>query len=377
MAERAETVRARVRAWLEEAIATLPPAFQNVDEGAVLDNIDETLTSEENIAILAEQFGLATPEELEVEAGTPRGREVEAIQEEQRQEQATKGVEQQLIEEIEQAGPGERGTAIAQLVDFRLKSAIARLQQEGVGAERLQELERRVREAEKRLERRGRAVVERLAELRPGAAVGPPTRIRATASEILRQFEDRERAFRERLDNAVARLFIYQNQATDFRRRLRNRRRELEDQYEREQITAEDLARQFGDLVDQLDAELTGVLEGRAEVVSPTVQLVKPPRRAGPPTEGVRIEGELAPEAGIAALPPGVREFVRPTGPGGLPVALSGREAIENAAAALVLELRKVREKNPEFVERRLRDGATAQEIISEFKRMGGFMATR
>jgi hypothetical protein len=377
MVERPETVKARVREWLLEAIGTLPPAFQDIDEGAVLDNVDETLSSDENIAILAEQFGLPTPEELEVEAGTRRGREVEAIQEEQRKEQEAASVERQLEQQIEEAGPGERGAAVRQLVEFRLRQELARLRTEGVGAERLEGLERRIREAEKRVERRGRAVIERLAELRPGAAVGPPTRIRATAKELLRPLDDRERAFRDRLDNAVARLFMRQNEANDFRRRIRNARRELEDRYERDEITADLLVEGFTNLVEQLDADLTSVLEGRAEVVAPTVQIDKPPRRAPAAPGAPPLPGEGIPEVGVAALPPRVREFVRPTGPGGLPVALSGREAIENAAAALVLELNRIRKENPEFVARRLADGASAQEIISEFRRMGGFMPTR
>lgn len=97
MAERAGTVRRRVAKWLARA-----QDFSGVrvaDDSALLDEVDETLGSDENIEILAARAGLPLPVEMGAKAGEYlAGQEADALR--------------QAYEECERRKPGARRSGI-------------------------------------------------------------------------------------------------------------------------------------------------------------------------------------------------------------------------------------------------------------------------
>jgi hypothetical protein len=67
VAERAATVRKKVREWLTRVGEFT--GREVVDDSALLDEVDETLSSDENIEILAARFGYPLPIEMGAKAG--------------------------------------------------------------------------------------------------------------------------------------------------------------------------------------------------------------------------------------------------------------------------------------------------------------------
>jgi hypothetical protein len=378
MVERPETVRQRVRDWLREATASDPVRFGDVDEESIIDEVDETVSSEQNIEILAQRFGLPTPDELAILRGGRRGEQLAEIQEEELLEKQARSIEQDLVRAIKEAPPGEQGEAIRQLIEFSVQKARRDLERAGASEARIAQLEKRVKEAERTGERVRRGVTERLAEFRGIISPPPPLPSRPTAAELLRQFADREKAIEERIDALVARGGaggLQKNEASDLRRRVRAEREMLVRSFNSDQLTAEEFALRVAALLDAEDEEIAQVIAGRAEVEKPTVEIVRPGRRPPPravapgpygpifpgpaPSEGTleerldRIESLLRRER-RAAEAPSLREM----------------------GISIVRDLEKIRREAPDFVRQRLAEGRTAVEIIREYRRSGGFFPT-
>lgn len=61
MAERPETVKRRVREYLGKVESVTGDLY---DDSAILDDVDETLSSDTNIEVLSHRYGFPTPEEM-------------------------------------------------------------------------------------------------------------------------------------------------------------------------------------------------------------------------------------------------------------------------------------------------------------------------
>lgn len=280
MPEMPETVIRRVREWLRQVIDSDPKKYQNVDESAVTDEVDTQVSSDANIAGIAKRYGFPTPDALKLMTGAGKSvaLRAELLDEEMQQQQAReaqRGLIGQINDVLQKAGVAEE---IRELIDLRLVDFAKKFPESRDLPAKVEQLEARIRESEKKQKALREAI-----SARPAAPPAPAEPAKPSARDAFAAADARERPFRVRLDDALADGNVQKNEAQDFFRRLNAEKERVRKLVDVEKtMTVDDATVYWSGFLDGLNDELSAMIEKRKLRVEPIVR-VEMEKRAPPP----------------------------------------------------------------------------------------------